>query len=106
MGRVVEVAVPLVGRDEVVGHPHRDLMDSPWPDGVPCDVCVDGPAAGEGIEQQRSGAEVADDEVAVSRPRRAGSRLRDALIGRLRMTVDWAARFHEDWGRTRRSRSL
>jgi hypothetical protein len=60
-----EVAPPLVGQDQVVEHPHRDLMSSPWTQEIPCNACLDSSATGEGIEQQRRiGTEVADHEVA------------------------------------------
>jgi hypothetical protein len=60
-----EVAPPPVGQDEVVEHPHYDLMRSPGPQEVRCDVCPRRTATGEGIEQQRRiDTEVAGYEVA------------------------------------------
>jgi hypothetical protein len=47
-----EVPSPLVGRSQVVEHPHSDLVSAPRPDPVALDAGVDDLAAREGIEQR------------------------------------------------------
>lgn len=48
--RGAEIAPPVIGRYEVVEHPHRDFMSASGPHLVLRDVGLDLYAAGEGIQ--------------------------------------------------------
>lgn len=78
--RGADVSAPVVGRHEVVEHPHRDLIGSPGPDKVPRSIGLDPGTPCEGIEQHgRVCAEVTDHEVA--RQTDAGDRDRRSASG-------------------------